>query len=182
MDGVMGCSHAFDHDGFDLAGAATPEGGGCIVFRRSEAGDALPEGRKFDHDEPMEFVRPLHDLETSTPRQNLAAELRDNGGNQIGVFFVFDRIVDLRTRNPVSGHRPLLVVMTGLVPAIHVLNDETVKTWMPGTSPGMTEARQYGSQESRHFPAARKRSNSHTARPWTPDPISRSRSQRRRQY
>jgi hypothetical protein len=28
--------------------------------------------------------------------------------------------------------------MAGLVPAIHVFNAES-KTWMPGTSPGMTE-------------------------------------------
>src|SRR5215470_1052982 len=144
MDDVIGRLYAFDHDGFDLAGAAPPEGGGCIIFRRSETGGALFKGRKFDHDETMEFVRTLHDLEASAPRQNLAAELRDDGGNQIGVFLVFDRIVDLRTRNPVSRHQSLLVVMPGLVPAIHVLNDATVKTWMPGTSPGMTEAR-YGS-------------------------------------
>jgi hypothetical protein len=30
----------------------------------------------------------------------------------------------------------LMFVMAGLVPAIHVL--AAVKTWMPGTSPGMT--------------------------------------------
>jgi hypothetical protein len=31
--------------------------------------------------------------------------------------------------------------MAGLVPAIHVFPDgETVKTWMPGTRPGMTES------------------------------------------
>jgi hypothetical protein len=29
--------------------------------------------------------------------------------------------------------------MAGLVPAIHVLDAEESKTWMPGTSPGMTE-------------------------------------------
>ena len=34
----------------------------------------------------------------------------------------------------------LSVVMAGLVPAIHVFltQTETSKTWMPGTSPGMT--------------------------------------------
>jgi hypothetical protein len=29
--------------------------------------------------------------------------------------------------------------MAGLVPAIHVSFHATVKTWMPGTRPGMTE-------------------------------------------
>jgi hypothetical protein len=31
-----------------------------------------------------------------------------------------------------------LLVMAGLVPAIHVFLVDAVKTWMPGTSPGMT--------------------------------------------
>jgi hypothetical protein len=31
--------------------------------------------------------------------------------------------------------------MAGLVPAIHVLNVEAGKTWMPGTRPGMTKER-----------------------------------------
>jgi hypothetical protein len=31
-----------------------------------------------------------------------------------------------------------LSVMAGLVPAIHVLFVGSLKTWMPGTSPGMT--------------------------------------------
>jgi len=30
-------------------------------------------------------------------------------------------------------------VMAGLVPAIHVFLDAAAKTWMPGTSPGMTK-------------------------------------------
>jgi hypothetical protein len=29
-------------------------------------------------------------------------------------------------------------VMAGLVPAIHVFSISAVKTWMPGTSPGVT--------------------------------------------
>src|SRR5215471_13408754 len=70
--------------------------------------------------------------------------------------------------------------MPGLAPAIHVLNDETVKTWMPGTSPGMTEVRQNGSQDSRHFLAARKRRGGRSAGLWTEDRVSRSSSDRRR--
>jgi hypothetical protein len=30
------------------------------------------------------------------------------------------------------------LVMTGLVPVIHVFDGAGAKTWMPGTSPGMT--------------------------------------------
>jgi len=38
-----------------------------------------------------------------------------------------------------SGLRwPFRIVMAGLVPAIHVFLHRDVKTWMPGTSPGMT--------------------------------------------
>jgi len=36
---------------------------------------------------------------------------------------------------------PTPSVMAGLVPAIHVLLRTRSKTWMPGTSPGMTEER-----------------------------------------
>ena len=32
----------------------------------------------------------------------------------------------------------LTVVMAGLVPAIHALVSTCIKTWMPGTRPGMT--------------------------------------------
>jgi hypothetical protein len=32
----------------------------------------------------------------------------------------------------------LSTVMAGLVPAIHVFELQTLKTWMPGTRPGMT--------------------------------------------
>jgi hypothetical protein len=32
-----------------------------------------------------------------------------------------------------------LFVTAGLVPAIHVLDVDEMKTWMPGTRPGMTE-------------------------------------------
>jgi hypothetical protein len=35
----------------------------------------------------------------------------------------------------------LKFVMAGLVPAIHVFNCFQSKTWMPGTSPGMTAER-----------------------------------------
>ena len=39
-------------------------------------------------------------------------------------------------------HRRLLVVMAGLVPAIHVFLRAETKTWMPGTRPGMTSQRE----------------------------------------
>src|SRR5674476_483640 len=81
-----------------------PEGRGAVVFRRCEAGGALLQGRKLDHDETAEFGGALHDLETSAARQHLAAELGDDGGYQVGIFLVLDRIVDFRTRNPISRH------------------------------------------------------------------------------
>jgi hypothetical protein len=33
----------------------------------------------------------------------------------------------------------IFFVMAGLVPAIHVFSPQQVKTWMPGTRPGMTK-------------------------------------------
>ena len=35
-------------------------------------------------------------------------------------------------------HQRFLLVMAGLVPAIHVFLRAVTKTWMPGTRPGMT--------------------------------------------
>jgi hypothetical protein len=35
-----------------------------------------------------------------------------------------------------------VIVMAGLVPAIHVFASEQLKTWMPGTRPGMTSQSQ----------------------------------------
>jgi hypothetical protein len=37
--------------------------------------------------------------------------------------------------------RAFLDVMAGLDPAIHVFLTYAIKTWMPGTSPGMTAER-----------------------------------------
>src|SRR5262245_1868906 len=128
-----GQSHPFDHNRLDLAGAPASECSSRVVFRRCETGDALLEGWKFDHDESMEFVRTFHDLKTSAPSQYLATKFFDNRGHKVSVLLVLDGVIDFRTRNPISRHRPLLIVMAGLVPAIHVLNDETVKRWIPGT-------------------------------------------------
>jgi hypothetical protein len=35
-----------------------------------------------------------------------------------------------------------VTVMAGLVPAIHVFSSAKLKTWMPGTRPGMTSQSQ----------------------------------------
>src|SRR4029077_477390 len=99
-----GGSHAFDHDRFDLPRSTAPEGGGFVVFRRCETCHALLQGREFDHDEAMEFIRSFHDLKTSAPGENLSAKLGNDGVHQVGIFFIFDRVVDLGTRNPVSRH------------------------------------------------------------------------------
>ena len=48
---------AFDHDGFDFAGASPAEDAGVVVFGRIETSDALLERRKLDDDKAMELVR-----------------------------------------------------------------------------------------------------------------------------
>src|SRR5262245_21740302 len=99
---------AVDHDGLDLAGAATPERRRLVVFVGGEAGHALLKGGKLDDDETVELVRPFHDLVAAAARQDLAAVPGDDRWHQVGVFLVRDRIVDLRTGNPVGRHRRLL--------------------------------------------------------------------------
>src|SRR5436190_207652 len=99
---------ALDHDGLDLAGAVTAEGRGLVVFRRGEAGDALLEGREFDHDETVKLVRPFHDLETPPARQDLAAIFGEDRRQAVGVFLVFGRIDDARARDPIGWHSALL--------------------------------------------------------------------------
>src|SRR5271165_2782908 len=102
---------AFDHDGLDLAPAVAAEGRGALVFGRGEAGDALLEGREFDHHEAVEFCRPFQDLIATAAREHLAAELGDDSRHEIGVLLVFDRIVDLRPRNPIGRHGDFLARM-----------------------------------------------------------------------
>src|SRR5665213_1915764 len=97
-------SNALDHNGLDLTGSAAPECRGSIIFRRGEAGDALLEGRKLNHNKALEFIGAFHDLKLAPAGQHLAAEFGENAGNLVGVFFVFDRVVDLGTGNPISRH------------------------------------------------------------------------------
>src|SRR6266851_1052825 len=82
--GVAAC----DHDGLDLARAASAEGRRPVIFRRGEAGDALLEGGELDHHEALKLVRPFHDLKAAAARQHLAAELGDDARHQIGVLLV----------------------------------------------------------------------------------------------
>ena len=49
-------------------------------------------------------LRPFHDLVAAAARQHLAAELGDDARHEIGVFLVFDGIIDLRSRNPIGRH------------------------------------------------------------------------------
>src|SRR5262245_44520489 len=102
---------AVDHDGFDLAGTAAPKRRGRVVFGRGEAGDTLLEGRKLDHYETVEFLWTFHDLVTAAARQHLAAELGDDRGHAIGVFLVFDGIVDLGPCHPIGRHARLLMLV-----------------------------------------------------------------------
>src|SRR5262249_4489213 len=95
---------AFDHDGLDLARSFAAEDRSAIVFGRGEAGDTLLERGKFDHHETVELVRPFHDAVAAAAREHLAAALGNDAGNEIGVFLVFDRIIDLGSRNPIGRH------------------------------------------------------------------------------
>src|SRR6516162_2643350 len=99
---------AFDHDGLDLTRAVAAEGRGAVVFGRGEAGDALLEGRELDHHEAVEFCRPFHDLIATAAREHLAAELGNDGRHEVRVLLVFDRIIDLRPRNPIGRHGDVL--------------------------------------------------------------------------
>ena len=98
----------FDHDGLDLTRAVAAEGRGAVVFGRGEAGDALLEGRELDHHEAVEFCRPFHDLIATAAREHLAAELGNDGRHEVRVLLVFDRIIDLRPRNPIGRHGDVL--------------------------------------------------------------------------
>src|SRR5260370_25260155 len=95
---------AFDNNRFDFAGAAAAEGGGTVVFGRGEAANALLEGWKLDQCEAVELGGPFHDLVPAAAGEHLAAELGDDARHEVGVFLVFDRIVDLGSRNPVGRH------------------------------------------------------------------------------
>jgi hypothetical protein len=89
---------AFDHDGLDLARAVAAEGRGAVVFGRGEAGDALLEGREFDHHEAVEFCRPFQDLIATAAREHLAAKLGDDSRHEVSVLLVFDPVYVLNYR------------------------------------------------------------------------------------
>src|SRR5207244_2235860 len=55
----------------------------------------------------------FHDLKPAAARKHLAAILGNDAGNEVGVLFVFDRIIDFRARNPVGRHPILLHVGWG---------------------------------------------------------------------
>src|SRR5487761_489406 len=102
---------AIDHDGLDLAGAVgAAKRRRLVVFFRGEAGDALLKGWKLDHHEALKLVRTFHHLEAAAAGQDLAAIFGDDGRYAVGVFFVLDRIVDLRARDPIGWHSRLSTV------------------------------------------------------------------------
>jgi hypothetical protein len=78
---------ALDDHVLDLAGAAAAERGRSLVFGRVETADRLLEGRKLDHDEAVEFLRPFQDLIASAAGQNLAAVGREDGRKR--VYFLY---------------------------------------------------------------------------------------------
>ena len=63
----------------------------------------------------MKRLGPFHDPVASAAREHLAAMLRDDGGNAVGVSLVFDRVVDLRAGDPVGGHDGLQQSRLGLL-------------------------------------------------------------------
>src|SRR5262249_60231103 len=93
-----------DDGALALPGAGAGKGGGLVIFLRRETGHALLESREFDDDEALELMRALHDLKTAAAGQDLAAIFSDDRRHAIGVFLVLDRIVDLRTGDPICGH------------------------------------------------------------------------------
>src|SRR5208337_1749759 len=110
----------FHDDGLDFAGALATERRGLVVFLGFEAGDALLQGRKFDHHEALEFVGALHDLKAPAASQHLAI-FGDDGGDAVGVFLVFDGVDDARAGNPIGGHWDLLD-LSGTMDEVSYLN------------------------------------------------------------
>src|SRR4029453_9250947 len=87
-----------------FAGAAAAEGRGAVIVVRGKAGYRLFKCREFDHHEAMKLLRSLHDLMASAARQDPAPVSGENIRNQIGIFLVFNRIVDLCARHPIGRH------------------------------------------------------------------------------
>src|SRR5262249_20323675 len=75
---------------------------GLEVFGGLVAGDRLLEARKLDDDEAVELLRALQDPELAAARQDLAAELSEDGWHQVGVLLVLIGIVNLRACDPIG--------------------------------------------------------------------------------
>jgi len=112
---VSAVSDTFDDDDLQLARAVLlAVSRGLKVLGRFMAGDRLFEARKLDHDEALEFLRALKDLELAAARQKLAAEFPDDRRCQISVLLVLLGVVDLRARDPISDHLILHADREGL--------------------------------------------------------------------
>src|SRR5262249_59675329 len=98
-------SDTFDDDNLQLARAILlAMRRGLKVLGRFVAGDRLFEARELDHDEAVEFLRALKDLELASARQKLAAEFPDDRRCQISILLVLLGVIDLRARDPISDH------------------------------------------------------------------------------
>src|SRR5215472_277928 len=98
-------SDTFDDDDLQLARAVLlAVRRGLKVLGRFVAGDRFFEARELVHDEAVEFLRALKDLELAAARQELAAEFPDDRRCQISVLLVLLGVVDLRARDPKSDH------------------------------------------------------------------------------
>src|SRR5258707_11627508 len=95
----------FDHHQLVLPDAVSAaKGRGLLVFLRVEAGDALLERRKLDHDEAVEFLWTFEDPVAPAAREHFGSVLREDRRNAVGVLPVLDRIVDFGAGYPVGGH------------------------------------------------------------------------------
>jgi len=75
-----------------------------VVQPAVEAGDALLESRKLDHDEAVEFLGALEYPVAPAAREHLRAVFREDRRHAVGVFLVLDGIVDPGAGDPVGGH------------------------------------------------------------------------------
>src|SRR6476619_5836219 len=95
---------AFDDHLLDDTPAIAPVCRSRLIFGRCMARRRLLESRKLDHHVALEIFGAFDDFVAPAAREHLAAEFRDDAGDEIGVLLVFDRIVDPAAGEPVCGH------------------------------------------------------------------------------
>src|SRR5271169_1442792 len=79
---------AFYDDILDDPRACTAERGRLLIGVGLEAVDRGLHGRKLDHDKTVKRVWSFHDPVSAAARKDLAAMLRDEGRDAVGVFLI----------------------------------------------------------------------------------------------